>query len=106
MENSGKRLKFLRKSWGFTQKEMADYLGLAQGQIAKMENGSRSIRPEAVEKICLLFNINPEWFLYGEGSSNFKRAHIAKGTNLETISKMNKIIRNVEFLADITKDLE
>jgi len=37
MESVGDRLKRLRIEWGFTQKDIADYLGFDQSHIAKLE---------------------------------------------------------------------
>lgn len=109
VETIGERLKFLRKTHNFTQNQIADYLNFKQGQIAKLENNQRKLKLSSLERLCELYNCDEEFILKGEG--NYTRQDFAfrsnvKDLNLNTISKMNKIIRNIEFLTKITDDIE
>lgn len=105
----GDRLKLLRKQHHFTQKQIADYLEFQQGQIAKLENNQRKLKVSSLEKLCELYNCDEEYILEGiEDNSSHQiafRSNI-KDLNLNTIADMNKIIKNIEFLADITKDID
>lgn len=75
----GEKLRESRKAWGFTQTQVADYLGISQGQIVKLEKGSRKIRKASMlEKICLLYRIDDEWLLYDKGDSGLKPFKICK----------------------------
>ena len=108
-ETIGERLKFLRKQHHFTQKQIADYLEFQQGQIAKLENNQRRLKVSSLEKLCELYNCEEEYILQGiEENSNHNIAFRSnvKDLNLNTIANMNKIIKNIEFLADITADLD
>ena len=81
MNEMGSRLKHIRKKRGFTQKQVANYLGISQGQLARLENGSRRLRKVSMlEQLCLLYNIDEDWLLYGEGQSpkNKKLPHICQ----------------------------
>lgn len=108
-ETIGERLKILRKQHHFTQKQIADYLDFQQGQIAKLENNQRKLKVSSLEKLCQLYNCEEDYIISGAEDNSMH--HIAfrsnvKDLNLNTIASMNKIIKNIEFLADITKDLE
>lgn len=107
-ETIGERLKYLRKSHHFTQKQIADYLDFQQGQIAKLENNQRKLKVSSLEKLCQLYNCDEEYIT--EGIKDDTKHNIAFRSNvqnlhLDTIANMNKIIRNIEFLADKEKDL-
>lgn len=107
-ETIGDRLKYLRKSHHFTQKQIAKYLDFQQGQIAKLENNQRKLKVSSLEKLCQLYNCDEEYIT--EGIKDDTKHNIAfrsnvENLNLETISNMNKIIRNIEFLADKSENI-
>lgn len=101
----GQRMKYCRKQWGFSQNQIADYLGYRQGQIAKLENGSRKLKYADAQKLIQLFNVNPDWFIDGVGEPDIKplRNGYLFGNKL---ARVNKIIKNIEFLDELTKDLK
>lgn len=106
-ETIGDRLKRLRKTYHFTQKQIADYLDYNQGQIAKLENNTRNLTVSSLEKLCELYNCSEEYIL--EGDSDYSKPDFAfrsesKDLDLNTIARMNTIIKNIELLADITKE--
>jgi transcriptional regulator with XRE-family HTH domain len=108
-ETIGERLKILRKKHHFTQKQIADYLEFQQGQIAKLENNQRKLKVSSLEKLCELYNCEEEYILEGiEENSihNIAFRSNVQNLNLNTIASMNKIIKNIEFLDDITSDLD
>ena len=108
-ETIGERLKLLRKQHNFTQKQIAEYLEFQQGQIAKLENNQRKLKVSSLEKLCELYNCEEDYILQGiedNSTHNIAFRSNVKDLNLNTIASMNKIIQNIEFLADITKDLE
>lgn len=107
-ETIGDRLKILRKSHHFTQKQIADYLDFQQGQIAKLENNQRKLKVSSLEKLCQLYNCNEEYITEGikdETKHNIAFRSNVEDLNLNTIANMNKIIRNIEFLADKVENI-
>ena len=107
-ETIGDRLKLLRKSHHFTQKQIAKYLDFQQGQIAKLENNQRKLKVSSLEKLCQLYNCDEEYITSGikdETKHNIAFRSNVENLNLDTIANMNKIIRNIEFLADKTESL-
>lgn len=107
MENSiGERLKKLRQDYGFTQKQVADYLGFKQSQIAKLENNERKLKSYSLNKLCELYNCSYEYILKGEGEyskSEFAFRSNNKNLDLETLAGMNRIIQNLNHLSKITR---
>ena len=47
-ETVGDRIKKLRKMHNFTQKQVADYLGFKQTQIAKLESNDRKLKSSSL----------------------------------------------------------
>ena len=106
METIGYRLKKLRKSYNFTQKELAEYLEFDQSYIAKLENNKRPLQVDTLEELCELYNCSEEYILEGKGKYdkiNFSFRSKVNHPNLETIAGMNRIIKNLTYLSKINK---
>lgn len=61
------RIKELRKSFGITQQEFADKLGLKRNTIATYEIGKAVPSDRVVSDLCNKYNVNEEWLRTGEG---------------------------------------
>lgn len=63
----GRRLKIARKASGFTQKQIADYLGVSQSLVSKFERGIRFMKLTSydVDRLCTLLYCREEWLVYG-----------------------------------------
>ncbi len=108
MESVGDRLKYLRKLHGFTQNQIANYLGFKQSQIVKLEKNQRTLMVSSLEDLCDLYNCSEEYILEGKGKYSkpgFAFRTNTKNLDLETMVSMNKIIKNIEYLDNITKEL-
>ena len=108
MENSvGYRLKKLRNENNFTQKQIADYLGFKQTQIAKLENNDRTLKSSSLNKLCELYNCPPEYILEGIGEYSTEQYKFRSNKNnldLNTLADMNRIIRNLKQLHELNGD--
>ena len=104
--NVGQRLKELRKNHNFTQKQIADYLGFKQTQIAKLENNTRTLKSSSLNKLCELYNCTSEYILTGIGeySKEEYKFRGSKDLDLNTLANMNRIIRNIRELTELTGD--
>lgn len=51
----GKRFSEIRKSLGYSQAQIAEYLGVDRTLITKFEKGERNIGVSQIEKVCRLF---------------------------------------------------
>lgn len=108
-ETIGNRLKRLRKENNFTQKQIAEYLGFNQGQIAKLENNERKLKGSSIIKLSNLYRCSPEYIILGIGE--YSKTNLAfrsnnKNLSLDDIAEMNRIINNLEFLSRVTNKQE
>ena len=55
----GDNLKAARKAKGYTQKQVADMLSMAQQQYSRYENGVYEINYDLVLRLCKIFDITP-----------------------------------------------
>ena len=74
MENVGKRLKSLREKYKFSLEEVAKKIKSSAGAISRYENNERKINSESLIKLSNLYNVSPEYILYGtkKNSSNLE----------------------------------
>lgn len=54
---------YLRVASGWSQKRMADEIGVSQSQVNLVECGKRNITQNLLDKICVRFNITIEEFV-------------------------------------------
>ena len=106
-ETVGERLKRIRLEHNFTQKQIADYLGFKQGQIAKLESNERTLKSDSLIKLSNLHRCSPEYIILGIGE--YSKTNLAfrsneKNLSLDDIAEMNRIIDNLEFLSRITNE--
>lgn len=106
-ETVGDRLKKLRKINNFTQEQIANYLGFKQTHIAKLENNDRTLRASSLNKLCELYNCDEEYILDGKGYYSIEEFRFRSDKNnldLNTLSDMNRIIRNLKELTELSGD--
>ena len=102
------RLKQLRKESRITQEQMAEYLGVDQSLITKLENGTRSLNVTLIDKICNLFGCS-EAYLMGEDDAyiplNFAfRSNGIQSEDLESIAVVNRIAMNIRYMNELLGD--
>lgn len=68
MKEIGKRLRLLRETLGLTQEEFGKKIGRTKGAISAYEKGERTPDKTTLMLIEKVFNVNPYWFLKGEGN--------------------------------------
>ena len=106
-ESIGQRLKKLRKLNNFTQKQIADYLGFKQTQIAKLESNDRTLKSSSLNKLCELYNCDEEYILMGIGEHSTEQYKFRSNKNnldLNTLASMNRIIKNIKHLNELNGD--
>ena len=60
---NGERIRYLREKNGFTQKEVANRLGVESAAISKYELDMREPNIEALKKLATLFNVSIDYLL-------------------------------------------
>ena len=107
-EKFDQRIKLLRKESKLTQEQMASYLNVDQSLVAKLENGTRNLNVDLIEKICNLFGCTEEYLL-GECDEyiplNFAfRSNNIQAEDLQSIAMINKIAMNLRFMDGMLKE--
>ena len=98
----GKKFSELRKTSGFTQGQLAEYLEVDQSYISKCEKNERQFSVDILEKASELFGCTVEYFT--NEASEFVpmpmalRAKSVDVEDLKTIAAMNKIALNLRFM--------
>lgn len=67
MDNTGGRIRDVRKASKMSQKEFSQEIGLSENYVWMIENGQREPSDRTVRDICRVFNVNEAWLRTGEG---------------------------------------
>ena len=59
----GQRLASLRKTGGFTQKQLADAIGVSQSNLSDYENGGLRLHAELILDVCHTLSISADELL-------------------------------------------
>ena len=103
MENVGKRLKSLREKYKFSLEEVAKKIKSSAGAISRYENNERKINSESLIKLSNLYNVSPEYILYGtEKDYNDLESNIVsffknENINIEEKEELFNKIQNAFF---------
>lgn len=103
----GNNIKILRDNMGFSQSTIARFLNVDQSLISKVEKGERSLSTDMLEKLACLFGISIDAIESNSiETSNLSFAFGASdlsAEDLETISAINRIALNSEYMAELLK---
>ena len=106
----GENIRSLRENAGFTQSNLAKFLGVDQSLISKVEKGERSLSTVMLEKLASLFGVTVEQMeTVDVVKSNLSFAFRGSEfdiTEMETISAINKIALNSELMRTLLKEAE
>lgn len=102
------RLMELRKNSKLTQDQMAQYLGVDQSLVTKLENGTRVLNVSLIEKICSLFCCTENYLLgiddeFTPMTFAF-RANCIQAEDLESIAAVNRIARNIKYMNNLLEN--
>jgi len=97
----GKNFKAWRMKIGYSQEEIANFLGITRENISYFENGERDIPIKHLEKISDLFGIEPD-LLFNEDMSvqdaemafAFRNGEATSNETMENISRFKRIVQN------------
>ena len=103
-------IRALRKKLGYTQEQIAVYLGVSPAAVTQYETGARVVPTTTVSKLALLFNID-EYELYQEEPQQQQllsafafRADELQSNDLKSISEFKKIVLNYFHLSMALKN--
>lgn len=91
----GEKLKEFRKLYSLTQIDLAQILGMPQGNYSRLEKGEQDIKLSMILLICERLNVSPNWLL--------ENSHTDAGdlANIETqVIEFKTLTHTMEFDAD------
>ena len=105
-------IRALRKKTGYTQEQIAEYLGVSTAAVTQYETSTRTVPSSVVSKLALLFNVD-EYELYQKDpqqqqllSSFAFRADDLQIQDLKSISEFKKIVLNYFHLSNELRNNE
>lgn len=103
----GRRLTKLRKLNGFTKEEVAKYLNLDTKSLQQLEDNPKKLELSTLNKLSDLYNCSHDYILC-KSNDEYKplniKNHTGEKRDLRSISDMNRIVKNIKFLTDITEE--
>jgi len=110
MDTIGKRLKYARKSKGFTMESLADAIGVSRGVIDNIELNKTKNEPQriVINEICRVLDIRKDWLLTGDGEMQDKSDISKSAVILAELYDTAKNFSEAEqlYLLDMTKSLK
>ena len=97
----GQKIKELRSKSNYTQQNIADFLGVDQSFISKVEKNERVLTSDMLEKLAVLFGVKLKDFIVGTDVRPLTyafRANDITAEDMKTICAINKIVLNSTFL--------
>jgi len=101
-----KNIRSLREKFGYTQAQVANYLGITASAVNQYENDARPIPTDVVSKLSLLFSVE-EYDLYQENPQQQQilsafafRANELVEDDFKSISAFKKIVLNYFHLSE------
>ncbi|HQC74586.1 MAG TPA: helix-turn-helix transcriptional regulator [Bacilli bacterium] len=104
----GENIRTLRENAGFTQTNLALFLGVDQSLITRIEKGERSLSTDMLEKLASLFGVTVEQ-MEKPSVTISKLSFAFRGSKftvaeMEAIAAINKIALNSEFMRTILEE--
>ena len=106
----GTNIKVLRERYGFSQTEVANFLGLKDHvTISYYENGERPIPLDHLKKIADLFAVSLDTLFSKEKNENLVNAIFAfrkddlKENDFNTLANFHRIVKNYIKLVNLEK---
>lgn len=98
-------IRELRMKFGYTQGQIAKFLGISSAAVTQYETGARVVPAATVSKLAILFNVD-EFELYQEEPQQQQilsafafRADELLPQDLKSISEFKKIVLNYFYLS-------
>ncbi len=102
------KLKTMREKAGLRQDQIADYLGVTQTFISKVENGERNLTVDQLESLVNLYGYSLASFTAMEEVAHplqfAFRAQDVSQDDLHRIADIGKIAINSRFMAQILEE--
>lgn len=68
-QDTGARVRQLRKMAGHSQQQMADAIGCSWSLVSKIEIGTKQLSGALVQRMASLYGVSPDWIAAGQGAA-------------------------------------
>lgn len=100
----GRKMGDLRRTQRMTVADLADRVGLSQGQVSRLENGKQGFRSSTLLRIAEALDVKPVYFFMDDTGDNEEEEHpvygLAAGGELAEALRSPEFVRVSEKLAD------
>jgi HTH-type transcriptional regulator, competence development regulator len=88
----GKRLRYLREKFNYSQKKVAESLGISNVQLSRYESGDRNPDPELIAAFADFYGVTTD-YLHGRTDDPHGYAPETKTEEENTLAKINQLIK-------------
>lgn len=102
------KLKLMREQAGLKQGQIAEFLGVTQTYISKIETGERNLTVDQLERLANLYGYSLSSFVNTQDDIRpmqfaFRASEVSQ-KDLEVIADVGRIAINSRFMAEILED--
>lgn len=102
------KLKLMREQAGLRQGQIAEFLGVTQTYISKIETGERNLTVDQLERLANLYGYSLSSFVNTQDDIRpmqfaFRASEVSQ-KDLEVIADVGRIAINSRFMAEILED--
>lgn len=102
------KLKRMREEAGLRQEQIAEFLGVTQTYISKIETGERNLTVDQLERLANLYGYSLSSFVNTQDDIRpmqfaFRASEVSQ-KDLEVIADVGRIAINSRFMAEILED--
>jgi len=98
----GKRIRELREICGFSQEQVAQYLGISRPAATTIENGTRNVTAQELAKLAKLFGCSTDSLVEADkpqpSKNSEKTALIARAAGNLDEKDLDEVLKFAEFL--------
>ena len=88
----GKRIQALREAQNLKRKDIANLLGISEGNLYSMENNKTNPSAAALMKLAKHFKVTSDWILFGDQSQEETEKITNTGFNVTVLFKSSPVI--------------
>ena len=107
-ESTGSRLKHLRIKYNYKREDVSEYLSIPVGHLDDIESDKREIILSQIFRLCDLYKCSEEYLICGQKTKFDNEVGFRKDNecvDLNTIARMNKVIKDIELVIDLEENM-
>ena len=104
MSTLGERIRIIQIRSGLQQPKFAQSLGVSKESLIHYQKDRRHPDSVFLSKLCLIYKVNPNWLLLGEGETSIGEKGKAEGRTVkdESIDTVVQLLEEEEDRAGVT----